>query len=78
MNDDRVERLLRGYRLPEVSPDLDARVLRAGDALLSHDRTRATAEDLGRSLLHSLGFGYLVLLFDLVTTTDAEYRVEFV
>ena len=78
MDDDRVERLLRGYRLPDVSRDLDHRVLREGAAIMARARTRATLEDLGRSLLHRLGFGYLAWLVDLVTTTDAEYRVEFI
>lgn len=78
MDDDRIERLLRGYRLPEVSRDLDHRVLRDGAAIMARVRTRATVEDVGRSLLHRLGFGYLAWLVDLVTTTDAEYRVDFI
>lgn len=78
MDDDRIERLLRGYRLPEVSPDLDHRVLREGTAILERARARATVEDVGRSLLHRLGFGYVAWVLDLVTTTDAEYRVEFI
>lgn len=78
MDDDRFERLLRGYRLPDVSPDLDHRVLRAGAAIMARARTRATVEEIGRSLLHRLGFGYLAWLVDLVTTTDAEYRVDLI
>jgi hypothetical protein len=78
MDDDRVERLLSGYRLPEVPPALDHRVLKEGTAILARAHTRATAEDVGRSLLQALGFGYLTWLFDLVTTTDAEYRVELI
>ena len=78
MDDDRIERLLRGYRLPEVSPGLDHRVLSEGAAIMARARFRATVEDVGRTLLHRLGFGYLAWLVDLVTTTDAEYRVEFI
>jgi hypothetical protein len=78
MDDDRIERLLRGYRLPEVSPQLDRRVLSEGTALLARAHTRTTIEEIGHSLLHRLGFGYLAWLFDLITTTDAEYRVEFI
>lgn len=78
MDDDRLERLLRGYRLPEVSPDLDLRVLREGAAIMARARFRATVEEVGRSLLHRLGFGYLAWLVDLVTTTDAEYRIDFI
>jgi hypothetical protein len=78
MDDDRLERLLEGYRLPEVSRDLDDRVLKEGAAILARARARATVEEVGRSLLHRLGFGYLAWLFDLLTTTDAEYRVDFI
>jgi hypothetical protein len=78
MDDDRIERLLRGYRLPEVSRDLDHRVLREGAAIVARARTWATVEDVGRSLLHRLGFGYLAWFVDFVTTTDAEYRVVFI
>ena len=78
MDDERIERLLRGYRLPEVSPDLDHRVLSAGAAIMARAPIRMTVEDVGRSLLHGLGFGYLAWLVDLVTTTDAEYRVDFI
>ena len=78
MENERVERLLRGYRLPEVSPALDRRVLREGTAILERARIRTAVEDAGRSLLERLGFGYLTWFVDLVTTTDAEYRVEFI
>jgi hypothetical protein len=77
MDDDRIEQLLRGYRLPEVSRDLDHRVLSEGTAIMERARTRATVEDVGRLLLHQLGFGYLAWLVDVVTTADAEYRVVF-
>jgi len=78
MDDERIEQLLRGYELPEVSRNLDHRVLREGGAILERARTRAAIEDFGRSLLQLFGFGYLTWLVDLATTTDAEYRVDFV
>ncbi|MBI1798500.1 MAG: hypothetical protein HYR73_02310 [Candidatus Eisenbacteria bacterium] len=78
MDDDRMERLLRGYRLPDVSRDLDHRVLRKGAAIMARARTRATMEDVGRTLLDRLGFGYLAWLVDFVNTADAEYRVVFI
>ena len=78
MDDDRLDRLLRGYRLPDVPPDLDLRVLREGAAIMERARTRATVEHVGRSLLDRLGFGYLAWVVDFVTTTDAEYRVELI
>jgi len=77
MDDDRLERLLRGYRLPDVSPDLDDRVLSGGVAIMTRARTRATVQDVGWALLHQLGFGYLAWFVDLVTSADAEYRVVF-
>lgn len=78
MDDDRIERLLRGYRLPEVSEDLDHRVLSEGVAIMERAHTRETVEEVGRSVLHRLGFGYVTWLIDFVTTTDAEYRVDFI
>ena len=78
MNDDRLEGLLRGYSLPEVSRDLDRRVLHEAGAILAHAEPRnvpATLEDVVVSLLDGLGFGYLPWLVDWVRTTDAEYRV---
>lgn len=78
MDDDRIERLLKGYRLPEVSRDLDRRVLSAGEAILAGSHPATTVEHVGRSLLHRFGFGYLTWLVDFVTATDAEYRVEFI
>ena len=78
MDDDRLERVLRGYRLPEVSRDLDQRVLSAGAALLERARAQDTLEDVGRSLLDRLGFGYVAWLVDFVTATDAEYRVDII
>lgn len=78
MDDDRFELLLKGYRLPAVSPQLDRRVRSEGGAILAGTRTRATLVEGGRSLLQCLGFGYVTWLVDLVTTTDAEYRVDFI
>jgi hypothetical protein len=78
MDDERIERLLKGYRLPDVSPDLDHRVLGEGAAVMARARFRATVEDIGRTLLHRLGFGYVAWVVDLVTTTDAEYRVDLI
>ena len=78
MDDNRFERLLKGYRLPEVSPALDQRVWRESAAVMERARTRATVEAFGLSVLDRLGFGYLAWIHDLVTTTDAEDRVEFI
>ncbi len=78
MDDDRFEQLLSGYRLPEASKNLDHRVLTEGGAILARGRFRAMVEDVGRKVLHHLGFGYITWLIDLVTTTDAEYRVDLI
>ncbi len=78
MDDERLEQLLRGYRPPAVSPQLDRRVRSEGSAILAGTRTRATLVEVGRTLLQGLGFGYVTWLVDLVTTTDAEYRVELI
>ncbi len=78
MEDERFEHLLRSYRLPEVSGDLDHRVLTEGIAIMERAHARETVEEVGRTLLDRLGFGYLAWLIDFVTTTDAEYRVEFI
>ena len=78
MDDDRLERLLKGYQVPHVSTDLDHRVLGEGAAILEHARARATAEEVGWSLLDRLGFGYLAWVVDFVTSADAEYRVIFI
>ena len=78
MDDDRFEQLLKGYRPPEASSDLDRRVLREGGAILWRAHARATVEDVAHDVLHALGFGYVSWLADLITTTDAEYRVELI
>ena len=56
MSDERIERLLRGYRLPEVSHTLDEEVLREGAAILgrAHVRTQAAAIGLTVLILHQL------------------------
>ncbi len=78
MDDAGFERLLSGYRLPAVSPQLDHRVLGEGAAIMERARTRAMLGDAGHSVLHGLGFGYLAWLVDFATATDAEYRVELI
>jgi hypothetical protein len=79
MDDDRIERLLSGYRLPEVPRELDRRVLSEGAAIMmERARTGVTLEDVGWFVLYRLGFGYICWLFDFVTATDAEYHVEFI
>jgi hypothetical protein len=75
MEDDRLERLLRAYRLPETSRRLDERVLAEGTAIVAGTRERIAWADLGHALLHRLGFGHVAWAIDLVTTTDAEYSV---
>jgi len=75
MEDDRLERLLRGYRLPETSRALDSRVLDEGTALVAGSRERIAWSDLAHAVLHRLGFGHVAWAIDFVTTTDAEYRV---
>lgn len=78
MNDDRIEHLLRGYQLPTTSPALDQRVLAQAERILGRARARATVADLAREFGDALGFGYVNYVIDLVTATDAEYRVELI
>jgi len=78
MNDDRVERLLRGYGLPEAPHALDLRVLAQADQILARARARSAAAGIARELANALGFGYVNYVVDLVTATDAEYRVDFI
>ena len=78
MNDDRVERLLRGYELPEAPPALDPRVLAQAERILARARARATAAGIAREVGNSLGFGYVNYVIDLVTATDAEYSVDLI
>jgi len=75
MDEDRLERLLRGYRPPGTSAELDRRVLTGGAALLERSPVRETAATVGRGLLDGLGFGYLAWLFDFATRNAAEYDV---
>ena len=52
MDDDRLERLLRGYRLPDVSRDLDLRVLGEGTAIMERARIRSTGRARCRHVPH--------------------------
>ena len=72
---DRLERLLRGYRLPETPVELDRRVLEQGVAIVTAPGGSLFI-DVAHTVLHRLGFGPVAWLLDVVTTTDAEYRVE--
>jgi hypothetical protein len=78
MDDDGIERLLRGYRPPEAPRALDARVLARAERILAAARARTGAAGLARQLADALGFGYLEYLVDLVTAADAEYRVDLI
>jgi hypothetical protein len=78
MNDDRFERLLRGYELPAAPATLDRRVLAQAERIFGRGRTRAELIDVARDLGNALGFGYVNYLIDFVTATDAEYGVELV
>ena len=78
MNDDRLERLLRGYGLPEAPRALDLRVLAQAERMLARARARAAAAGVARECANALGFGYLNYVVDLVTATDAEYRVDLI
>ena len=78
MNDDRVERLLRGYGLPEPPHALDRRVLAQAERILARARARAAAAGIAREFGNAFGFGYVSYIVDLVTATDADYRVDFI
>jgi hypothetical protein len=78
MSDDRIERLLRGYALPEVPPELDLLVLARAERTLARARWMAAAADIAREFGNALGFGYVNYLIDLVTATDAEYHVDLI
>jgi len=78
MNDDRLERLLRGYGLPEPPPALDQRVLVQAERILARARARAAIAGVAREFANAFGFGYVNYLIDLVTSTDAEYRVDLI
>ena len=78
MNDDRLEHLLLGYGLPETPHALDLRVLSEAERILARARARTTAAGIARECASVLGFGYVNYVVDLVTATDAEYRVELI
>jgi len=78
MNDDRIERLLRGYGLPETPRALDARVLAHAEMILGRARAKAAAARIAREFANALGFGYVNYVIDLITATDAEYRVDLI
>jgi hypothetical protein len=78
MNDDRVERLLRGYELPETPRALDVRVLAEAERILARARARAAVVGIAREFANALGFGYVDYVVDLVTASDAEYRVDLI
>jgi len=78
MNDERLEHLLRGYGLPETPSALDRRVLAQGERILARARLRATVTGVARELGNIFGFGYVSYFVDLVTATDAEYRVDLI
>ena len=78
MSDDRVERLLSGYRLPDVPGGLDHRVLRAGERIMARARARTALANVAHELANALGFGYVNYVIDLITTTDAEYHVDLI
>jgi hypothetical protein len=76
--DDRTEHLLRGFVLPEPPRALDARVLADAERLFARARARAAFAGLARELGNALGFGYVNYVVDVVTATDADYRVELI
>jgi hypothetical protein len=78
MPDDRLERLLQGYRVPEAPPALDLRVLAEAERMLARARARAAMAGIARQLANALGFGYVNYIVDLVTASDAEYRVDLI
>ena len=76
MNDDSLERLLRGYRLPEPSHALEQRVLARAGRIFARAHVRSAAADFAHEFADAFGFGYLNYVVDLFTSTDAEYRVD--
>lgn len=78
MDDDRLERLLRGYQLPQPPRALDLRVMEQAERMLDQARARAAAATIARELGNALGFGYINYVIDLITTTDAEYHVDLI
>jgi len=78
MDDERIERLLRGYGLPETPPALDRRVLARSERIFAWARARETVTGVTREFACAFGFGYINYIVDLVTATDAEYRVDLI
>jgi hypothetical protein len=78
MNDESLERLLRGYRLPDAPSALDRRVLARAEGVLARARMRGAAATVAREFANAFGFGYLNYVVDLVTATDAEYHVDLI
>jgi hypothetical protein len=78
MDDERVERLLRGYRLPETPRALDQRVLAQAERVFARARMRAAVAGVAREFSNALGFGYVNYVVDLVTAADAEYRIDLI
>jgi hypothetical protein len=78
MNDDRLERLLRGYELPNTPHALDQRVIAQVERILGRARAREAIAGIAREVGNVLGFGYINYVIDLATATDAEYRVDLI
>jgi hypothetical protein len=78
MNDDRLERFLRGYRLPEPPLRLDRRILKDADRILFLARLKSVSAEAARVVADALGFGYITWLYDVVSASGAEHRVEFI
>ena len=75
MADDRIAQLLRGYRLPAPSAELDRRVLADAATILAREPAPPAWDDVAHAVLQRSGFAVLAWLIDLATGTDAEYRV---
>jgi hypothetical protein len=78
MSDDRIEQMLAGYQLPDVPQELDRRVRRDGARILTRASARTALARIAHEVADALGFGYVYYVVDLITTTDAEYRVELI
>ena len=78
MDDEHLQRLLRGYQLPKPPRALDLRVMEQAERILNQARARAAAATVARELGNAFGFGYINYLIDLVTTTDAEYHIDLI
>ena len=53
-------------------------MLEQADRLFARARGRAAAAGILREVGNILGFGYLNYIIDLVTASDAEYRVDLI